>query len=157
MPMPWRQFTLLCTLVISFFIYLIQPFQKFAYIESLEIDEQIGTVSDFEYPVLALSTKRNGEEFFAINGVKKLCSRYFFTIRYGGETYVGFYLSVPSENGKPNISFPLLFPRKSFMIVSTPHRNLFPPTVTFSNGSIILRMNQTDIDQSHCFKDRVLV
>src|SRR3989344_1791688 len=114
MPMPWRRFILMCMLIISFTAYFINPFQTIAYTITIPMDEEIGTVSDFEYPILTLTPGRTGKEFSVLNGSKKFCGEYFFTIRYGEETYIGFYLSSPNDK-TPALILPLLFPRKSFI------------------------------------------
>ncbi len=158
MNMSWRNFILLCVGIIWFFAYITDPSNSPTGIDAThDDDESITTVSGTTYPLVPLALVIETEGFPATNRLTHLCGKYFYTVRFSNEEYVGFGLLLPVNDSSPLRVSMMLFPRKSYIVVPFGNDPETSPTVEFNNANIIIRLNQADLTQSSCFKNRMLI
>lgn len=158
MNMSWRNFILLCIGIVWFFAYITDPSNSLIGIDTTRDNgENMTTVGGTTYPLVSLSLTAETQGFPVTNHLTHLCGKYFYTIRYGDEEYVGFGLLLPANDLSPLQVSMMLFPRKSYLVIFSGSSSEMAPTVEFNNANIIIRLNQADLSQSSCFKDRMLV
>ena len=158
MPMSWRQFTLLCTLVISFFVYLLQPVKSEEENRiTFEVDDKIAIGGGITYLVAPLPVDENNQALPTVTRQKYRCGKYFFVVHYGDKEYVGFYLFIPAEDSKPPQRLIMLFPKDSYMVVPSHHAIPASPEVEFNNSTVIIHINQPDFNQLTCLVNHVVI
>ncbi len=157
--MPWRQFWLLCTLIITFFIYFLQPTKsKEEDIITFEVDEEMLVGGGVTYVVALLPVDAKNQALpKAVTRQKYMCGKYFFSIHYGDKKYVGFYALFPNEDNTSLIRLPMLFPTDSYRVIPPHHTMPASPEVEFNNGIVIVHTNKSDFNQLTCLANRIII
>lgn len=116
---------------------------------------QIGDFEeDKEYTIIPIEIITKTEDEFILHDPRR-CGKYFYTVQYGDEMRIGFRLSRFSADTDTKWS-QRHFPKSIYRVIPVDYDQPYP-TVEFSDGEIIVRLNKNDLNKAPCFREHTLI